>query len=50
MILHNEGQVINICSVAALKGYPSGGSYAISKHALIRFFKKFKRRSEGKEH
>lgn len=47
MILHNEGQVINICSVAALKGYPSGGSYAISKHALLGFSRSL--REEVKE-
>lgn len=37
MIENGSGQIINICSVAALQGYPSGGSYAISKHALLGF-------------
>lgn len=36
-IQHQAGLIINICSVAALHGYPSGGSYAISKHALLGF-------------
>ena len=31
------GHVITICSVASLKPYPQGGSYAISKAALMSF-------------
>ena len=34
MIEHGAGHVVNICSVASLKAYPSGGSYSISKFAL----------------
>ncbi len=32
-----SGDVVNICSVASLKAYPGGGSYGISKHALLGF-------------
>lgn len=29
--------IFNICSVASLKAYPNGGSYSISKYALLGF-------------
>ena len=29
--------IFNICSVASLKAYPQGGSYSISKYALLGF-------------
>lgn len=32
-----EGHIFNICSVASLKSYPFGGSYSISKYALLGF-------------
>ena len=31
------GHIFNICSVASLKAYPNGGSYSISKYALLGF-------------
>jgi short-subunit dehydrogenase len=31
------GHIFNICSVAALKAYPGGGSYSVSKYALLGF-------------
>ena len=37
MLARQTGQIFNICSVASIKGYPSGGSYAITKHALLGF-------------
>ncbi len=37
MIDHQEGHIFNICSVASLKAYPNGGSYSISKYALLGF-------------
>lgn len=37
MLASNKGQIINICSVAGIQGYPNGGSYAISKHAMLGF-------------
>jgi short-subunit dehydrogenase len=32
-----KGHIFNICSVASLKAYPMGGSYSISKYALLGF-------------
>lgn len=32
-----KGYIFNMASVAALKSYPNGGSYSISKHALLGF-------------
>ena len=37
MKANKSGHIINICSVASLKAYPSGGSYAVSKAALMSF-------------
>jgi short-subunit dehydrogenase len=34
-----RGHIFNICSVASIKAYPDGGSYAISKFALLGFSK-----------
>lgn len=31
------GHIFNMCSVASLKAYPMGGSYSISKYALLGF-------------
>jgi len=31
------GHIFNVCSVASLKAYPNGGSYGISKYALLGF-------------
>lgn len=39
MIQHQNGQIFNICSVASFMAYPQGGSYAISKFALLGFSK-----------
>ena len=33
------GHIFNMCSVASIKAYPNGGSYAISKFALLGFSK-----------
>lgn len=30
-----SGHIFNMCSIASLKAYPNGGSYAISKFALL---------------
>lgn len=32
-----QGHIFNMCSVASLKAYPQGGSYGISKYALLGF-------------
>jgi short-subunit dehydrogenase len=34
-----SGHIFNICSIASIKAYPNGGSYAISKFALLGFSK-----------
>lgn len=39
MIQKKSGHIFNICSIAALKAYPGGGSYSISKFALEGFSK-----------
>lgn len=31
------GHIFNMCSVAALKAYPNGGAYSITKYALLGF-------------
>lgn len=33
------GHIINICSIASIKAYANGGSYAVSKFALLGFSK-----------
>lgn len=32
-----SGHIFNMCSVASLKSYPNGGSYSITKYALLGF-------------
>lgn len=32
-----KGHIFNLCSIASLKAYPAGGSYGISKYALLGF-------------
>lgn len=34
-----SGSIFNICSIASIKAYPNGGSYAIAKFALLGFSK-----------
>jgi short-subunit dehydrogenase len=34
---NRKGHIFNMCSVASLKAYPNGGSYSISKYALLGF-------------
>lgn len=48
MMRRKAGHVFNICSIAALKAYPGGGSYSISKYALEGFSKNL--REEMKPH
>lgn len=48
MIERKEGQIFNICSIAALQAYNSGGSYSTTKFALNGFTKAL--REELKEH
>lgn len=39
MMKKKSGHIFNICSIAALKAYANGGSYSISKYALMGFSK-----------
>lgn len=34
-----HGHIFNICSIASIQAYPNGGSYAISKFAMLGFSK-----------
>jgi short-subunit dehydrogenase len=36
---HQEGQIFNMCSIASFMAYPNGGSYSISKFAMLGFSK-----------
>lgn len=36
---HKSGQIFNICSIASFVAYPHGGSYAVSKFAMLGFSK-----------
>jgi short-subunit dehydrogenase len=35
MISRRAGHIFNMCSVASIKAYPNGGSYSISKYAML---------------
>ncbi|RFS23468.1 SDR family NAD(P)-dependent oxidoreductase [Chitinophaga silvatica] len=39
MIAQQKGHIFNLCSTASHKAYPNGGSYSITKHALLGFSK-----------
>ena len=39
MIARKTGTIVNMCSIAGLQAYPNGGSYCISKFALVGFSK-----------
>ncbi|MFN0213042.1 MAG: SDR family oxidoreductase [Saprospiraceae bacterium] len=39
MIPQKRGHIFNICSIASFMAYPNGGSYSISKFALLGFSK-----------
>lgn len=47
-IEQKDGYIINMCSVASIKAYDNGGSYSISKFALLGFSKTL--REELKPH
>jgi short-subunit dehydrogenase len=48
MIEAKKGHIFNICSIASLQAYKNGGSYSISKYALMGFSKNL--REELKPH
>jgi short-subunit dehydrogenase len=35
MLPHKKGHIFNLCSIASFMAYPNGGSYTISKFALL---------------
>ena len=39
MMKRQQGQIINLCSIASIAAYPNGGAYTISKFALLGFSK-----------
>ena len=39
MITHKQGHIFNMCSIASLKAYDNGGSYSVTKFALMGFSK-----------
>ncbi|MFZ1704556.1 MAG: SDR family oxidoreductase [Saprospiraceae bacterium] len=39
MVARKKGHIINMCSIASKIAYPNGGSYSISKFALLGFTK-----------
>ena len=47
MIEKKQGDIFNICSVASIKAYPNGGSYSISKFALLGFSKVLREELKG---
>ena len=48
MISKKSGYIFNICSIASLQAYSNGGSYSISKFAMLGFSKNL--REEMKPH
>ncbi len=48
MKLRKQGHIFNICSIASITAYPNGGSYSISKFAMLGFSKVL--REELKQH
>jgi short-subunit dehydrogenase len=48
MMAQKSGHIFNICSIASLNAYANGGSYSISKFALLGFSKNL--REEMKPH
>ena len=39
MITEKSGHIFNICSIASIQAYANGGSYSISKYAMLGFSK-----------
>jgi len=44
---NKSGHIFNMCSIASIKAYPNGGSYAISKFALLGFSKVLREELKG---
>ncbi|MEC5147878.1 SDR family oxidoreductase [Chitinophaga sp. 212800010-3] len=43
MIAQRSGHIFNICSTASYHAYPNGGSYSITKYALLGFTKNLRK-------
>ena len=39
MLAADSGYIFNMCSIASITAYPTGGSYSVSKFALLGFNK-----------
>ena len=48
MVQNKKGHIFNICSIASLFAYPNGGSYSISKFAMLGFSKVLREELKGK--
>jgi short-subunit dehydrogenase len=48
MLSAKKGHIFNMCSVASLMAYPNGGSYSISKYALLGFSKALREELKSK--
>ena len=48
MLQKGSGHIFNMCSVASLMAYPQGGSYSISKFALLGFSKVLREEMKNK--
>ena len=48
MVKKGSGHIFNMCSIASLIAYPNGGSYSISKFALLGFSKVLREELKGK--
>lgn len=44
---NRSGHIFNMCSIASIQAYPNGGSYAISKFALLGFSKCLREELKG---
>ena len=47
MKTRKQGHIFNMCSIASIIAYPNGGSYAISKFALLGFSKVLREELKG---
>ncbi len=47
MKANRSGHIVNMCSIASITAYPNGGSYAISKFALLGFSKVLREELKG---
>jgi NADP-dependent 3-hydroxy acid dehydrogenase YdfG len=48
MIEKKNGHVFNMCSIASIKAYENGGSYTISKFAMLGFSKQLRMETQNK--